>query len=229
MSTSETLWSQTISTIEAQPGIMTPPDAAAAAAGLTLVTATTVAGLGAGKDGSTGLIRAGATPFEFLPVTYDATYGHWVSPTFTWSMCGTTPANGFPASVLAQVNAGNGVSYGPMIIWKLFTDAGLSLQLRFTCMAQNQSGGSNNAFLTPRHLAMNAGSAGGSGTAIGSGFQTNSTTTILIGDTAETSWRATTLTPALFCMPQLDLRTETSPGNTNSNVQEWSVYWRYIG
>lgn len=49
--------------------------------GLTDATvAASVADLGDGIDGKTGLIRAGTTPFEFIPVTYDATYGKWVGP-----------------------------------------------------------------------------------------------------------------------------------------------------
>jgi hypothetical protein len=46
---------------------------------VTPVVATTVAGLGAGVDGKIGLLRVGASPYNFFQVHYDATYGKWVS------------------------------------------------------------------------------------------------------------------------------------------------------
>jgi hypothetical protein len=56
--------------------------AAAAVVGTKLLpvrVATTVAGLGTAADGALGQLRVGSTPFEFLALVYDATYGKWVS------------------------------------------------------------------------------------------------------------------------------------------------------
>lgn len=71
-------------------------DAAAAIAAtklLPLRVATTVAGLGAGAAGVAGLLRLGATPFEFVLLAYDATYAKWVSPEVLIFDTGTVISN----------------------------------------------------------------------------------------------------------------------------------------
>ncbi len=81
--------------------------------------ATTVAGLGTGVDGSIGLVRVGSSPFDFVALLYDATYGKWVSaPWFchsgSVSVSGTTWSDVLPQRVIFQ--------------WGAFNTAGLKLQ-----------------------------------------------------------------------------------------------------
>src|SRR4029453_9544179 len=44
-----------------------------------MVIASTVAGLGGGTDGKEGMLRLGSSPYQYVKLVYDATYGHWVS------------------------------------------------------------------------------------------------------------------------------------------------------
>lgn len=86
-------------------------------------TATTVAGLGTGKAGKTGKLRLGATPFDFLEISYDDTFNKWVSAPF--SIIAGEPG-------ASNVFGGTGqyiADYG-FIRTKKFTDAGLRLQIR---------------------------------------------------------------------------------------------------
>lgn len=88
--------------------------------------ATTVAGLGATADGKQGLIRTGTTPFDFVAVTYDATYAKWVSAE---QVIGTLGVGGSQSvgvgSTQAAVNSA-------VHRFKVLTDAGLVPQIRFT-------------------------------------------------------------------------------------------------
>lgn len=97
------------------------------------VVATTVAGLGNPVGGSTGLIRAGASPYTEINVTYDSTKAHWVSPEF---------------AVIAQGGTSFGVSaynstivaYGVIDGYGDARTAGLNLELRAGFwMTSNQS------------------------------------------------------------------------------------------
>src|SRR5690348_13811508 len=54
------------------------------------ITGGTVTSLGVGSDGKQALLRLGTSPFNFIALTYDGTYGKWVSeataPETLWSV-----------------------------------------------------------------------------------------------------------------------------------------------
>jgi len=58
--------------------------------GLSVVPASTVAGLGVATDGKAGMIVCGSSPYEIIPVFYSATRGKWVSSTMTFTDVGHT-------------------------------------------------------------------------------------------------------------------------------------------
>lgn len=89
------------------------------------VVATTVAGLGAGVDGKAGLVRAGSTPYDFMALTYDATYGKWVSGTTTIEPTGQPSGS---TTSYADVSAPAGVP----LPWRNLDAAGLKPQFRLT-------------------------------------------------------------------------------------------------
>jgi hypothetical protein len=98
-----------------QPGTISAPPIAA-------TVATTVAGLGTTFAGALGLLRLGASPFEFIALTYDATYGHWVSPVFDLGLvCSNASSN---SSSDVQIGRAALLPYGA------FVTAGLTLQTR---------------------------------------------------------------------------------------------------
>lgn len=126
----------------------------AAASGLSV--ATTVGGLpGSPAAGAQGLIRAGSTPFDFIGLVWDATYGHWVSPAFpVVSAQGSSLISNNTATVWFNLGlasqAGSSavsISYGNMVT------AGLSLQLRVTALLGHGAGtDSIGVILTPYAL-----------------------------------------------------------------------------
>lgn len=103
----------------------------------TQVVATTVAGLGTGPDGATGLLQLGSSPYDFLLMVYDAAYGKWVS-------AAEQIATGW------EVPAGNpGTSWydlaNPVIMeWSQYQAAGLNLQAKFVIDGRDTSNNQNN-------------------------------------------------------------------------------------
>lgn len=100
------------------------------------VVATTVAGLGTPSDGQSGLLRVGSTPYDFLGLTYDATYGKWVSAEQSDYLWPTTNASVSQTDVIAvaELAPTNQPPYGPLL-YKVFKDAGLTMQARLTIFA----------------------------------------------------------------------------------------------
>lgn len=103
----------------------------------TVASASTVAGLGTASDGKLGMLRLGSTPFDFLSLTYDATYGKWVSDTKVIASAYqfTTPNTAF--------TAWGGLSYDAILPYRLFANAGLSIQARQTVGLSNPTGGAH--------------------------------------------------------------------------------------
>lgn len=94
------------------------------------VMAATVAGLGAGVDGKTGILKAGATPFRFMPVVYEATLGKWISEESwqdgSWATI-STPVNDTTMTELASRSTfHNYLSYH----WNDYDVAGMRPQIR---------------------------------------------------------------------------------------------------
>lgn len=84
--------------------------------------ATTVAGLGTAAGGAMGMLRLGSTPYVYLPVIYDATYGKWVSE----------PQFGIDAAREAVAFSGSGgITEALLFIpeYKAIHDAGMRLQV----------------------------------------------------------------------------------------------------
>ena len=99
------------------------------------VVATTVAGLGAGTAGAQGLLRIGASPYDFIALTYDTTYAKWVSP--VWNFSGQKQSNftetKTDVSVMTEMDLLNFQT--PIIQVKKYQDAGLTLQVNLHCEA----------------------------------------------------------------------------------------------
>lgn len=95
--------------------------------------ATTVAGLGTGASGRQGMLRIGATPFDFIPLTYDATLAKWVSPVFstTWEQ----PASGVTTASTTYTGATIGRHYIPN--HAAIHTAGLRPEAHLTVYVQN--------------------------------------------------------------------------------------------
>ncbi|MEK7201130.1 MAG: hypothetical protein AAB737_00655, partial [Patescibacteria group bacterium] len=97
--------------------------------------ATTVSGCGTASAGAVCLLRIGSSPYEFVTLTYDTTYGKWVSQPTKLFGSDITGANGNVASGQGYLNWSSGgdqtIEIGSWAIdWKKYLDAGLSLQLK---------------------------------------------------------------------------------------------------
>lgn len=101
--------------------------------------AATVAGLGTGVDGRVGRLRMGSSPYDFIDVVYDATYGKWVSKAEEFSC---PASNNGVNSVYADVSF---APSPPLLPWKPLDTAGLKPQFRavFGC---TEAGGDNGGF-----------------------------------------------------------------------------------
>lgn len=90
------------------------------------VSADSVAGLGAKIHGRRGMVRAGASDYNFVELVYDAVAGKWVSA---------------PVTVLQQrqaLDSSTSTSYedstectGSLLSWDEWTDAGLTMVFRY--------------------------------------------------------------------------------------------------
>ena len=124
--------------------------------------ATTVAGLGAGQDGKIGLIRAGSTPFEFVQVMYDSTYGKWVSPQIfvghsqyynvTWDTHTTTSYTYPPASLGTDVQP---IGWVPG--WRDYDGAGLLPQGRVAGSIRTNTSSGQTGYVCPAFQAADLG------------------------------------------------------------------------
>ena len=94
----------------------------------TYVVASTVAGLGPGVHGRTGVIRAGVSPYEFIKVTYDQVYLKWVSDPVTMA---SRAKNAAPV-VVTGTNGAQAVTDAESTFFscKVWETAGLVAQFR---------------------------------------------------------------------------------------------------
>lgn len=100
---------------------------------MSVKSATTVAGLGTGTSGQSGVVRTSLG--DIVPVVYDGVSGKWVSPPFA-VMSGFNSWNSTDL-VLTETrwtfgSAGQVGVAETAIRWKPFSDAGLRLQFRVT-------------------------------------------------------------------------------------------------
>lgn len=112
------------------------------AIGARAASATTVAGLGTGSDGALGVLRVGSSPYDFLNLTYDSTYGKWVSDPWIVGAGGRNTyyntANTWKSVNNVYQPAGSagddGTATDTFFPYKAFVDAGLTLQWRLVCV-----------------------------------------------------------------------------------------------
>jgi hypothetical protein len=116
-----------------------------AVGGQTAVVATSVGGLGPGAAGVTGLLRLGASPYEFLALVYDATYGHWVSAVETFVMGARGGGSDSVAgnNVWTDMSSGGAVypAVSPTTRWYDLYNAGLRPQFTASYAAQPNTAG----------------------------------------------------------------------------------------
>jgi hypothetical protein len=106
--------------------------------------AATVAGLGTPVDGSIGTLAAGASPYELVTLTYNASLAKWVSP-FALGPVGIT--SGFTSTSTSYVAVSDAsVRRAHIPNFKDLYDAGLRLQLWAECDFHNSAGG-NTSFI----------------------------------------------------------------------------------
>lgn len=175
--------------------------------------ATTIAGLGTAADGKVGGLRLGATPFDFLGLVYDATYGKWVSQPF--EVCSTQFAS------TGTTATGDFTAFDATIAHKAFTDAPLVLQLRFIGRL-NCTGGGNTCGISVAGTAYTDGdTAAGSTATVVLLAKANYTTTTY----KDTGWVAGPVmaTPETMMNTLLQL---TTAGGGAANV---SLYGKLIG
>jgi hypothetical protein len=191
---------------------------ATGAAGNANPSQTTVSGFGAGVDGSFYELRAGSTPFDILILTYDATYGKFVSGQMdvtaqraTVTHTGDTTASGVTETVIL---------YKP---YKTFITAGLTPQFR--CIALGHiSGGATATF----GGIIQGGDAGGAKVNIGSATISASTTTSASDVYCDGGWASdgSPGTSRDFCF--LHLQIKTSSAAQTVTLTEATAWLRWV-
>ena len=188
--------------------------------------ATTVSGLGTGTDGKLGLIRAGSTPYDFLAVTYDATYGKWVSAAQSDYLWATTNAGVTQTDViaLAELAPANQPPYGPLL-YKVFKNAGLTMQGRLTVFAVSASTKTANFRLG--HRTWNT----GSNTSGSTSFHPTVTTLAAGGSTSfmDTGWLD--LSPTNNDFIGFTMGAYRASGGTGISITFSAprIHWRWVG
>jgi hypothetical protein len=82
-------------------------------------------------NGQQAMVRAGSSPYAFVPLVYDSTYGHWVSPELP--LGGTAPyidTGNNTGPQLTTQGVGFGASFSG-VSWQPAYSGGLTLQLRW--------------------------------------------------------------------------------------------------
>lgn len=177
--------------------------------------ATTVGGLGTAADGAFGVVRTGTTPYDFMPLVYDATYTKWVSPQIVAIGGAAHGASGSSATWEDTLsNAGNA-----LIPYKTFTDAGLTLQVRVLGVI---TGGGATIDLGARLLGYNVDAAVSQ-----TGADTAMATTTGTGVLKQSGWT----TPGAITATdyaQLNIRFRTSVNNTGT-LDRGTLLYRWVG
>lgn len=126
--------------------------------------ATTVSGLGGTPaNGVVGMIRAGATPYEFTQLIYDSTYGKWVSQAQAILVCESVAdmlVNVSTGGVYTDVVVTSFPRYPTVPNFKALYDAGLRPQVCVS--AWMNASAANNMFLRAAFSTANDGDSSGS-------------------------------------------------------------------
>ncbi len=186
-------------------------------AGGVAVVATTVAGLGTGVDGVIGLIRAGASPYDFVNVVYDATYGKWVGPPGLSAVTSGTAQTRTGATTYGGVTD-SFIAYMP---YKVFQTAGLIDQWRLICLLNCSGGATGSAAITLQ--GFNAGGAIASLTA--TEFSVGTTTSATnVG--VDGGWTAPA-SPTSDDFAGAHGRIKTSSAAQTVSVTNMAMWWRW--
>jgi hypothetical protein len=181
--------------------------------------ADTVANLGTAIDGLPGLIRVGSSPYSFVPLTYDATLGKWIS------------------SEIANVHhitttfTDGGVSYGPVATnlvtrhlipnAKAIHDAGLRPQVAVFGRLQNS--GANNTFVRASMYEFADGDTGITLVAVGNDNCVNNGTTTTY---RYSNWA--TMTMLSLTDPHWELMLETKVSAGTGTFYESGAVMRWV-
>jgi hypothetical protein len=139
-------------------------------------TADSVSELGEEAHGRICMIRAGASPYDFIQVTYDQNYDKWVSS---------------PTTICKQINPGAGetttsASYvdsttttPSTLPWRTFSDAGLTMQFRLMSVMLVSSGAQTGTLTIQFTPFANGGAAGTAVNSAAHEITTQSTTAVI--------------------------------------------------
>ena len=112
--------------------------------------ATTIAGLAdAPADGAMAQLRVGISPYEFIALIYDSTYGKWVSPSVNVSGSLGSATSATTANT-TYTDLGPGRFFIPE--YQALYDAGLRPYCRIAGFLSNTSGGASSAQVRARVL-----------------------------------------------------------------------------
>lgn len=101
-------------------------------------------------DGMRARVRAGSTPYDFITLTYDATYAKWVSEPSSYVVkTATVNDTGFTTNTWKQFSTTSDAKL-PLLPWRVLDTAGLRPQLRVTFQGgAGATGTFTDAFLRP--------------------------------------------------------------------------------
>lgn len=187
-------------------------------------TGTTISGLGTAADGKMGLIRAGSTPFDFITVVYDATYGKWVSQAFITGSCDDKSGSTDRAT-------GTGYGYANMgfineFQYKPYADAGLTLQVRaFPWLSSSVTDGTMYAQVEVDLHDYNSDGGGSEGYIIGEVSIAGSTSTKLLS----IDWTSLTGVTTIRRVFATFFNVKKVGGTGTSRVSGWSaIHSRWV-
>lgn len=190
---------------------------------VTYTVATTVAGLGTAEDGKVGLIRAGSSPFDFLLVVYDATYGKWVSD--AWCACAYTSGSTATRTGVTTYGAvgDNFKSYTP---WRVLNTAGLSDQYRVIALLSCSGGATGSVAVILQGYDTGGALAATLGTEFSVGSTTSATAVGVDGGWVEAS-SIGTVTAKDFMAPHS--RFKTSNAAQTVTLTQTDCQQRWVG
>ena len=179
-------------------------------------------------DGRTFALRAGSTPFEFIDLIYDGTYGKWVSDTTTLSLTSGSLGSRYTAGssyvdyMSGTANGTAWLNYIP-IRWKKYDDVGLKPQMRF--IATGYSSASMTGYVQMAYQSSNIGD-----TSWSSSITWGGETTFVVNNAVETHESDWVVIPGGYTIkdfirlnPQLK-----SNGSDNFHAYEVTGYLRWV-
>lgn len=193
-----------------------------ASSGGSASTSTTVGGLAnSPSDGDIAWIRGGSSPFNFVGLVYDGTYGKWVSIN-NWFLSSkdATPLTTTSTTYAAPSTANVQRSLTP---WAVYDTAGLSWQFRMIVQGHIAGGGATASYA----LIVLSGDASGAASTQGSDFAevtTTSTTDVVL----DSDWvdLPVGLTPNDFIHPLI--RHKTSNAGQANTIAIADVFGRLV-